>query len=313
MPELGYLNEHNRSDISNEIPYNATDAEVEAALGNIHLRNQRTGRELMKRLVGDLQQAVTFDLLKFETTLAERIAQITLPSQANLAAYVLYRRSIIDLYREVLTKSGDRFQREAAVHKLMFPMGVDLDTSKSAMDHNLWLLDERLTFANYIVSDRPLSEHHILFEVDSGAEPDIVCYFNLGFTEDDPALGDITTAVIVELKRPGPPDSRKENPGQQVMRYIRTMRAGTYNERGQKVKASDHTRFYCFIVCDLDNDRVQTMVEEYTFTPIFDGTDGYFLYNEQLKAYAELVPFEKVLRDAERKHRALFDRLGLPK
>jgi hypothetical protein len=313
VPELAYLSEHNRSDISTEIPYGATDAEVESALGNIHLRNQRNARELMKGLVGELQQCVTFDLRKFETVLAERIAQIALPSQANLAAYVLYRHSIIELYREVLTKSADRFQREAAVHKLIFPMGVSLDTTKSSLDHNLWLLDERLTFANYIASDRPLREHDNLFEVDSGAEPDIVCYFNLGFTEDDPALGEITTAVIVELKRPGPLDSRKENAWQQVMRYIRAMREGVYNEMGQKIKASERTRFYCYIVCDLDSDKAKALADEYTFTPIFDGVDGYFLYNSNLKAYVELVPFEKVLRDAERKHRALFNRLGLLK
>lgn len=32
-----------------------------------------------------------------------------------------------------------------------------------------------------------------------------------------------------------------------------------------------------------------------------------------LRAYAELLPFEKVLRDAERKHRAFFERSGLPR
>ena len=52
------------------------------------------------------------------------------------------------------------------------------------------------------------------------------------------------------------------------------------------------------------------MREEYPLAPVFDGFDGYVIYNPALKTYAEFVSFEKVLRDAERKHRAFFDRLG---
>jgi hypothetical protein len=62
--------------------------------------------------------------------------------------------------------------------------------SKSFFSHNPWLIDERLTFANYIASDRPLREHRILFQVDSREEPDIVCYFNLGFSEERRRLAD---------------------------------------------------------------------------------------------------------------------------
>ena len=72
-----------------------------------------------------------------------------------------------NLYSEILKKSGDRFEREAAIHNLMFPMGEDLDTSTAFLSHNLWLLDERLTFASYIASDLPLNQHRILFNVDS--------------------------------------------------------------------------------------------------------------------------------------------------
>jgi hypothetical protein len=32
---------------------------------------------------------------------------------------------------------------------------------------------------------------------------------------------------------------------------------------------------------------------------------------EGLRAHVELIPFERILRDSERKHRAFFERLGL--
>src|SRR5260370_13753815 len=216
-----------------------------------------------------------------------------------------------DLYREVVHKSGGSFEREGAVHKLLFPMGVELDTSTSFLNHNLWLLDERLTFANYIASDLPLKSHRLLFEVNSGREPDIVCYYNLGFSEDDPALGELRNVVIVELKRPGPYSQRPETPWDQTRDYIEKIREGFWESTtGQKVKASESTKFYCFIVCDTDNQKIQAMIVRDQFKAIYGGTEGYFLYHESYQAYVELIPFEKILRDAERKHRAFFERIG---
>lgn len=151
----------------------------------------------------------------------------------------------------------------------------------------------------------------MLFDVQNGDEPDISCYFNLGFSEEDPAQGDLHNVVIVEFKRPGPVGSKPETPWQQVMRYIEGIQAGKWSEGGGKIKASNSTRFYCFIVCDLDSGTIARMRREYQFVPIFDGIDGYVLYNSEYKAYVELVPFARMLRDAERKHRAFFERLGL--
>ncbi|MEK6371222.1 MAG: ATP-binding protein [Acidobacteriota bacterium] len=312
VPDLAYVQDENADELKASIPLGATDAAVEEAIGAIHLRNQRAGRELLSGLVSELHGATTLNLAAFESSLKDRIERITKPSQASLASYMLYRRSIIDIYRELMNKSGDRFQREAAIHKLLFPMGAELD-SATHLDHNLWLLDERLTFADYIASDMPLNQHGALFAVESKDEPDIACYFNMGFSEDDPAEGDLKNVVIVELKRPGPVASKPESPWTQVIRYIGDIREGRWSEGGRKIKASSNTRFYCYIVCDLDNPTIDLMRLSHQFKPIFDGAGGYYLYHDDLKAYAELVPFERVLRDAERKHRAFFARLGLPR
>jgi hypothetical protein len=96
------------------------------------------------------------------------------------------------------------------------------------------------------------------------------------------------------------------------MRYIRDIREGFYRiEDGRKVKAANNTRFYCYIVCDLDNKTIKQMVEENMFRPLFDGQEGYFLYNPEVRAYLELVPFERILRDTKRNHRAFFAQAGL--
>lgn len=119
--------------------------------------------------------------------------------------------------------------------------------------------------------------------------------------------------MIVELKRPGPVAKRPESPWTQVLRYIRAIQEGQWSEQGRKIKAVASTRFYCYIIFDLDNPTIEQMMDDHQFKPIFDGVGGYYLYHDKLKAYAELIPFERILTDVERKHRAFFERLGFPR
>jgi hypothetical protein len=84
------------------------------------------------------------------------------------------------------------------------------------------------------------------------------------------------------------------------MRYIERLREGMWAEGGQKIKASESTRFYCFIVCDTDDPKIQAIIREYEFSPVFDRADGYTYYHKGPRAHAELIPFEKILRDVSR-------------
>ena len=190
-------------------------------------------------------------------------------------------------------------------------MGRERSGSQAFLKHNLWLIDERLTYANYVASDKQIRTHKPLFGVRSQGEPDLALYYNLGFSAD--SLDDtLHNVVIVEFKRPGPAGQREESPYRQIMRYIRDIREGFYRiEDGKKVKAANTTRFYCYIFCDLDNETIKQMVEENMFRPPFDGQEGYFLYNPEVLAYIELLPFERILRDTKRNHRAFFDQAGL--
>ena len=85
VPDLAYVQEENADKLKASIPLGATDAAVEEAIGAIHLRNQRAGRELLSGLVSELHGATTLNLAAFESSLQERIERITKPSQAKLA------------------------------------------------------------------------------------------------------------------------------------------------------------------------------------------------------------------------------------
>jgi hypothetical protein len=310
FPEYAYLRSFNTHDLA-LIPVDATAADIEDEIAHIHFRNQKSGRQLLNETLRDMEQHATFDVETFTREFGARFVSATTINQASLFSYLLFRQSVLDLYDQILRKSGDRFQKEAAIHNLIFPMGKEHSGTEAFGKHNLWLVDERLTYSNYIASDKQIRTHKPLFGATSQGEPDLALYYNLGFSAD--SLDDVLrNVVIVEFKRPGRLGQREENPYQQIMRYIRDMRAGFYRiEDGKKVKVADTTRFYCYIVCDLDGDTIQQMVEENMFRPLFDGQDGYSLYNPSVRAYIELVPFERILRDARRNHRAFFERAGL--
>jgi hypothetical protein len=309
LPEYTYVQEENRSDLD-RIPLDAKEPEIEEAIANIHFRNQQTGRDLINSVVAEIQKHATFDAKAFAERFDEEFERITKINQASLISYLIFRKSIIDILEQVLKKASDRFQREATVHELIFPMRREHEPSKAFMEHNLWLVDERLTYASYIASDLGLNQHKVLFEVDDPGEPDIAAYFNIGFSSDS-LDGPLHNVVIVEFKRPGPLKRRDESPHEQVLRYMTRIRDGFYNENGQKIKAALTTRFYCYIVCDLDSEEVTRMRDWHQYKPIFDGEDGYFLYHDPYRAYIELVPFERLLRSAKRNHRAFFERAGL--
>ena len=84
----------------------------------------------------------------------------TSEGNSRLAQYVAHRKTIISLLEKYLEWSDDNnnYEEEATLHNLIYPMGGNQDTI-SYDKHNLWLLDDRLTFHRYIYSDKQIKSH----------------------------------------------------------------------------------------------------------------------------------------------------------
>jgi hypothetical protein len=71
-------------------------------------------------------------------------------------------------------------------------------------------------------------------------------------------------------------------------------------------------RFYAFALCDV----TETLRGELSFygelTPSPDG-DGYFGYLKQFDVWIEIMGYDKLVGDAERRNAALFEQLRLPR
>ena len=88
--------------------------------------------------------------------------------------------------------------------------------------HNLWLLDERFNFTQYIASDKVISSS-------DHKEPDLAIFYESGlfYRNGDNAI--TSPIAIVEFKRPkrtNYPD--EENPINQALRYAGKILAGKY-------------------------------------------------------------------------------------
>jgi hypothetical protein len=103
-----------------------------------------------------------------------------------------------------------------------------------------------------------------------------------------------------------------ENPLEQVLDYMAEIRekGQVKNLRGRPVTISGDCPFYATILCDI-TPRIQRfcLLGDYGRTP--DGL-GYYSYHAGLRAYIEVVSYEKMLLDAKKRNRAFFDKLGIP-
>jgi hypothetical protein len=230
--------------------------------------------------------------------------------KANLAKYVVHRRRVLDLLRKALKRAPDgKYSLEQAVHQLVFPLKTTSDDVPYEQ-MNLWMIDERLAYHYYLASDKQLRSVAPL-ENESAERPDLIV-FNSPFAFSDHE-GPFSSIVIVEFKRPARDEySDEENPIRQVFDYIKRVRDGRAKDRaGRPMNVPEHVPFYCYVVCDLTPNMVEH-AESYTLTRTPDG-EGFFGFNLNRRAYIEVLSFTKVVDDAEKRNRVLFEKLNIPK
>jgi hypothetical protein len=66
---------------------------------------------------------------------------------------------------------------------------------------------------------------------------------------------------------------------------------------------------YAYIVCDLTSS-LHKQARDYQLTKTPDS-QGYFGYHRDHGAYIEVMSFDKLIADAQRRNKILFDKLGL--
>lgn len=249
----------------------------------------------------------------YDERLSKYLETVKEINQSDLAAYVARRRTILDLLARLIRFDDQgKYSREDAVHSLLIPMRKESnDIGPDAS--NLWIIDERLAFHDYLASDKTLKSMPITGS-ESTQEPDVLATRLV----DSPVLAaegqtlPLPSIVVVEVKRPMRNDaSEGKDPIQQCLEYVNRVRAGgVKTASGRPIPPSQEIPAFCYVIADL----TPTMIERCKYAslrPTHDGL-GYFGFNEPYKAYIEVMSFDRLVNAATERNRAFFDKLGLP-
>ena len=222
----------------------------------------------------------------------------------NLAAYVTYRKFVIELFKKKIASRPDgSYVDEKILHDIIFPMRTDSD-SIGLDNHNLWLIDDRLAFHACAMSDKEIRE---FMESDSADRPDIVA-----FADVDPDTRVARTVSIIEFKKPNRTNYRDEKPPEQVQRMLRQIRESKHVlvDHGRPIHISqEDTQFLCYAICDFTKPILE-WAEENDYAKIHGGF-AYYYYNRNLNASIYLVNLDQIAIDAKKRNYIFFEKLGV--
>jgi hypothetical protein len=290
-----YLNDF---DFTN-LPTNLSNEQIEIEFQKFKFKKEQETRFEIKEIIAS-EDGTTDE--KFQ----QIVSRISQNGKNDLAHYVCNRKLIVDTFDDLRKrrKTDNKPHLEKELHNLIFPMGQTSETVDYE-SHNLWLLDERLVFSQFVASDKIISKSET-------KEPDLVvfneeiCIYRNG--------ENITTSplTIFEFKRPkrtNYPDD--ENPIMQACRYAGKIREGKYEmpEGLEPIKVSNETPVYIYVVSDLV-DKIHEFAKGFSLTVSPDG-EGYFGYSSGFKAYIEIMSYKKLIEDAKMRNKIFFKKLGI--
>jgi hypothetical protein len=235
--------------------------------------------------------------------------------RSDLANYVAHRKVILDLLRNAIKRGPDgKYSKEDVLHKLIMPLQTNTNNLKFE-DSNLWLIDERLAFHNFLASDKTLISNPIT-DSDSTKEPDLLglnVYDNPLLVNDGDNLP-LASITVVEIKRPMRNDAKAgedKDPIEQALGYLRKVRSGKVTTAlGRLIPDADNIPGFCYIICDITS----TIRERCDILDLRVTSDklGYFGFHKTFNAYIEVISFDRLLNMATERNKAFFDKLGLP-
>lgn len=290
-----YLND---IDIS-KVPYKLTEEIMDSTLHAVKFQQEKLVRAEAKKIINDPNAEIT-------AAVAELINKLTKVEISDLAHYVALRKVTLGLFRKALEIQPDaKYSSENAVHNIIFPTKTDSD-SIPYQRHNLWILDEKLSFAQFLSSDKPLNGG-------KSERPDILVFDKkIAFRGENISSNPIT---IFEFKKPQRDDfvnpSSDEDPVQQIVRYVNSIRDGKYKTpTGRDIAIAPNTLFYGFVICDLNSKVKNWLLREKNFKEMPDGK-GWFTWYDNNNLYIEVLGWDKILEDSEMRNKIFFHKLGI--
>jgi hypothetical protein len=264
----------------------------------------------------DLIKDIDKQDVNYQAKMVEYMEKVDDIKKSDLAGYVCNRKVVLDILEKAIQRGDDgKYSREDLIHQLIMPMRKTSEDI-SLESCNLWLIDEKLAFHDYLASDKTLSSMPIT-DSRENKKPDL-CALNV---YDQPLLISegkklpLATLTIVEIKRPVRNDinsGEDKDPVEQVFGYLSRIRNGsTKTATGRPIPDSKDIPGFCYVICDLTTSMKERCKGIHDLTETADKL-GFFGYKKNLNCYIEVISFDRLVNSAKERNRAFFDKLGLP-
>ncbi len=305
----------NVEELQNRVPSGELKADaIYGHLSRERFRRDEKQAEKIKGVLSRLKEG-TADINTFSAAIADASAAIEDAEHRSLTEYIVRRKVVLDFIEILLEKVRDdtrdsSYQREDILHSFICPLRVKtIDGCESkieaAASHDLWIVDERLTFAQYFSSDMEFSK--LSEAISSNDRPDVLIFDHVHGLKQ---TNEPSKILLVEFKRPGRTSySNDENPQFQVERYVKRLQSGELTDvRGRPIIIDKSTVFYCYIVADIVGN-----LDTWTFSwqRTADGRGRVYQPNNGFHGSIELMGWDQLLGDARARNQAFFDRAGI--
>ncbi len=303
-PQYRHLHHYVRDEIA-AIKPGVSDDELDDELYRIKRDLENKTKNECNDLMKNLEKG-SISTEEYQKQFQETIQKVSDVNMAALADYVIHRKIILNLLKQGLNiKPDGKFNLEKYLHQLIYPMRSTSDEIPYE-SHNLWLIDEKLSFSQFISSDKPFNNNSKEDRIDIlvlDAPVVMVDSENTGTAYD--------SITIFELKRPMRDDyNMEENPITQLMDYAEKIKSKKVKDSYQRpIIVSDTTKFYLYAICDI-TPSLERILNNMPFMRTPDNL-GAYLYNANLKAYIEVISYDKLKNDSEKRNKILFDKLGI--
>lgn len=303
---MGYRTLDIDNDFLSTIPDTADDKKLDDVLHEYHYKKRKELKKKRERL---LQK--DFSRRKdYQSLLNDVVSLITKEGNLKLGQYVAHRKTIIELFNKYLDwcEENNNYKEEATLHNLIFAMGGSHEDTPYD-SHNLWLLDDRLSFHRYIYSDKAVNKHKPKRgKTKSRLETDLAIY-DVPYTYGEKTEYDeVASAVIFEFKRPDRPLTYDEF-SKQMGTQIEAVNAGkVVDKSGKHVVTSDSTPVFYYYVCDVNaynSLKTRAKIEGFRETPYKS------LMRLVENIYVEIMTYQTLLVNSRRRNKAFFKKLGI--
>lgn len=304
-PRLAYKHLLTVESIFDDIPSNITDERLESELHKKVFQLEQKRTKAFEKAFSKKK----YDKEEFSNIIHNILNEEAAFSIGKLADLMVRRKAIIKLFRKYLEwRDNENYMLEEDLHNIIFTMGAESKVMPTDY-HNLWLLDERLTFHSFTTSDKQIrTNQHI--NSDSQKETDLLIYDFPWAYSDNP--NHVNSLVIFEFKRPGRDmnTSKDKKLDSQVEEYFELlMKSEAKSEKGKFLNIEDNTPKFGYIICDLHKDLIEFNVKHNYFKKTPYNT--LFKINPELNQYFEVMSYETMIEFAEKRHDAFFKALGI--